>query len=154
MKKGIAAFMALVLAAGAGAGVYYQFLYRNRDNYDAGRVSSDSEDAVFVDSVRMIAGLGTGTGMVTRYAGIVEPEETWSAKLENDKTVAKTYVKEGDEVKVGDLLFTYDTSDDQEKLEQSKIEMERRDNEIATTKVALEKAKKEEAKASQEEKLD
>lgn len=154
MKKGIAAFMALVLAAGAGAGVYYQFLYRNRDNYDAGRVSSDSEDAVFVDSVSMLAGIGTGSGMVTRYAGVVEPEETWSAKTESDKSIAKTYVKEGDEVKVGDLLFTYDTSDDQEKLEQSKIDIERRENEIATTKVALEKAKKDEAKAPQEEKLD
>ncbi len=154
MKKGIAAIMALVLAAGAGSGVYYQFIYRNRENYDAGRVSSDSEDAVFVDSVSMLAGLGTGTGVVTRYAGVVEPEETWSAKLEGEKTVAKTYVKEGDEVKVGDVLFTYDTSDDQEKLEQNKIEMERRENENATLKVALEKARKEEQKASAEEKLD
>ena len=146
--------MALVLAAGAGGGVYYQFVYRNRDNMSEGRVSSDSEDAVFVDSVAMLAGLGTGSGVVTRYAGVVEPEETWSAKVENEKSVAKTYVKEGDVVKVGDVLFTYDTSDDQEKLEQSKIDMERRENENATTKVALEKARKEEAKASQEEKLD
>lgn len=153
MKKGIAALLAVVLAAGAGSGAYYQFIYKNRDSLDAGRVSSDSEDAVYVDSVSVLAGLGNGSGMVSRFAGVIEPEQTWSAKLENEKTVAKTYVKEGDKVKVGDKLFSYKTDEDEEKLAQTKIDVDRAKNEMASTQLALEKARKNETKASQEEKL-
>ena len=89
------------------------------------RVSSDSADAVFVDNVGMLAGLGSGTGLIERFAGSVEPQETREYKLEGERTVKECYVKEGDEVKKGQKLFTYDTSKDESDLEQAQIELER-----------------------------
>ena len=153
MKRAAGVVLALLIAGGAGAGAYYQFIFKNNQNAAGGRVSSQSEDAVYVDSVSMIAGLESGTGLIARYAGIVEPQETWSAKLENEKTVKKTYVKEGDSVKEGDKLFTYDTSEDEDKLAQDQIDLERLQNDIISSKARLEQLNKEKAKAKQDDQL-
>ena len=73
--------------------------------------SSDSGDLVYVDSVTSIMGLGSGTGQLNRFAGVVEPQKTVTIKQSSDKKVKECYVKEGDEVKKGQKLFIYDTSD-------------------------------------------
>ena len=141
------------MAGAVGGGSFYQFVYRGRKAADRGRVSSQSEDAVYVDSVKMLAGLGSGSGTVPRYAGVVEPQKTWSAKLENDRTVKETYVKEGYEVKVGDKLFTYDTTEDQDKLAKDEIDQERSQNTINTAKQRIEELEKEKAQAKQSDLL-
>lgn len=153
MKRAAAVIAALVIAGAAGGGAYYQLIYRNKDSAQEGRVSSQSENAVYVDSVRAIAGLGSGTGLIERFAGIVEPQQTWSAKIENDKTVKETYVKEGDSVKEGDKLFTYDTKEDEDKLAQDEIDLERLQNDIETSKARLEQLNKEKSKAKQDDQL-
>ncbi len=147
MKKGVVAALVLVLAAGIGGGTYYHLFYKEKE------VAADSTDAVYADSVSMLAGLTTASGTVQRFAGVVEPQETWSVKLQNDKTVKETYVKVGDEVKQGDKLFKYNTQEDEDKLEQDKIDLERLDNEIETGNTALEQLKTEKAKASQSDQL-
>ena len=152
MKKGIVVLLVLALAGGAGAGVYYHW-FRGNTGTESGRVSSDSEDAVYVDSVSMLAGLGSGDGLIQRYAGIVEPQQTWSVKLENERTVKACLVEEGDEVKTGQRLFTYDTTDDQDKLAQAQIDLERTQNDIATSKANKEQLEKEKAKASADDQL-
>lgn len=73
--------------------------------------SSDSGDLVYVDSVTSIMGLGSGTGQLNRFAGVVEPQKTVTIKQSSDKKVKECYVKEGDEVKKGQKLFIYDTSE-------------------------------------------
>lgn len=153
MKKGIAVLLSLVLVGGAGAGIYY---YRFRDGAAVSggeRVSSDSEDAVYVDSVSMLAGLGSGNGLIQRYAGVVEPQQTWDVKLENDRKVRECYVKEGDEVKVGQKLFTYDTTEDEDKLAQTQIDLERCQNDIAASKANKEQYEKEKKNASADNQL-
>ncbi|MDD3796629.1 MAG: efflux RND transporter periplasmic adaptor subunit, partial [Lachnospiraceae bacterium] len=146
MKKPIAVLLVLVLAGGASAGVYYHWFYKGAGSSTSGeRVSSDSENAVYVDSVSVLAGLGSGNGLIQRYAGVIEPQQTWEVKLENDRTVKECYVKEGDEVKEGQKLFIYDTTDDEDKLAQAQIDLERCQNEIDTStarKAQLEKEKK------------
>ena len=57
-----------------------------------------------------------------RYNGVVETQKTQVIKLEGEKTVAKVYVKEGDTVKTGEKLFSYDTQKDE--LDIRKIEIE------------------------------
>ena len=156
MKKVIAIILTLLLALTAGAGVYYFLIYQKSRASGSGRVSSTSDNAVYVDSVKIIAGLESGTGQIPRFAGVVEPQETWEAKLESDKTVKTTYVKEGDEVKAGDKLFTYDTAEDEEKLAQAQIELERNESDLDNKKFQLESWEKQKPKddATDEVKLE
>ena len=153
MKKGIAVALALVLAAG-GAGGYYYWKQKNDAGASGERISSSSEDAVYVDSVSVLAGLGSGNGLIQRYAGMIEPQQTWEVKLENDRSVKECFVKEGDEVKDGQKLFTYDTTEDEDNLAKSEIELERCENEIETSKAQKEQLEKEKTKASADEQLD
>ena len=153
MKRGLAVFFVLLLAGAAGAGTYYQFIYQREEGTDSSRVSSDSEDAIYVDSVSMLAGLGSGTGIIMRYAGAVEPQRTWDAKVENDRKIAQTYVREGDTVRQGDKLFTYDISEYEDKLEQEQIDIERLQNEITSANASMANLQKQQAKASGDEAL-
>ncbi|MDO4475616.1 MAG: efflux RND transporter periplasmic adaptor subunit [Lachnospiraceae bacterium] len=153
MKKTGIIVTAALLACAAGGGSYYHFVYKKAAN-GTGRVSSQSEDAVYVNSVEMLAGLMSADTTIQRYAGVVEPQETWSAKTGSDKTIAETFVKVGDTVKKGDKLFAYDTSEDEDKLVQTQIDKERATNDIDTTRVELEQAKKEKEKASADAQLE
>ena len=151
MKKGIIALLAVVLLGGAGAAGYYYFYKGGNFSGSGERVSSDSEDAIYVDSVKVLAGLGSGNGVIQRYAGVIEPQQTWDVKLENERSVKECFVKEGDEVKEGQKLFAYNTTDDEDKLAQAEIELERCQNDIDTTKSNKEQLEKDKAKASSEE---
>lgn len=167
MKKGIIFVLVVLLTAGGAGGYYYwkngeipfreflqeklPFLQELADPEE--RVSSDSEDAVYVDSVKVLAGLGSGTGMIQRYAGVIEPQETWEVKLENERTVEECYVKEGDTVKKGQKLFTYSVSEAEDKLAQAEIDLERCLNEIEGAKTRIEQYEKEKKKASADEQL-
>ena len=150
MKRLISLILVLLLALGAGGGAFYQFIYKQSRPADGTRVSSDSEDAVYVDSVKMLAGLGGGSGVMARYAGVVEPQKTWEAKLENEKTVKETYVKEGELVKEGQKIFTYDITEDEDKLAEAVIELERLENAYETSVLALEKTKAEKVENTEE----
>ena len=140
MKRVIAVVLSCLIAAGAGAGAYYQLIYKGK--IGGGRVSSVSEDAVYVDPVTVIAGIGTGSGQVERYAGVVEPQDTWDVKLDGDTKIEKTYVKVGDEVKQGDPLFKYDTTESEQKIAQDEIDVERDKNNIETDTKTIEEYKK------------
>lgn len=175
MKKGIIFVLTAVLAAGGAGGYYYwkngelpykdvlleqleklpleniPFLQELTNTEE--RVSSDSEDAVYVDSVKVLAGLGSGTGVIQRYAGVIEPQETWEVKLENERTVEECFVKEGDMVKKGQKLFTYSVSEAEDKLAQAEIDRERCLNDIESAKARIEQYEKEKKKASSDEQL-
>ena len=153
MKKVIAVVLVLVLAAG-GAGGFYYWKQKKEGAAVDGRISSSSEAAVYVDSVSVLAGLGSGNGVIQRYAGVIEPQQTWEVKLENERSVKECFVKEGDEVKDGQKLFVYDTTEDEDNLAKSEIELERYENEIETSKAQKEQLEKEKTKASADEQLD
>ena len=153
MKKGIVVLLVLVLAGGAGGGAYYVWSRNAQGTASGERVSSDSEDAVYVDSVSMLAGLGSGTGQIQRYAGIVEPQNTWEVKLENERTVKECYVQEGDTVTAGQELFVYDTTDDEDKLAQAEIDLERCQNDIESAQTSKAQYEKEQQNASEDDRL-
>ena len=116
MKKAVIAFLVIGIVGAGGYGVYHHFF----ENAAQERVSSTSEDAVYVDQVSVITGYGsTGSTVADRYAGEVEPQATLEVKLENERTVKQCFVKECQELKEGQRLFVYDTKDDEDKLAQA-----------------------------------
>ena len=120
----------------------------------SGKTSGSGESLVYVDSVASITGLGSGTGLMNRFAGVVEPQETLDIKVSSDKTVKEVYVKEGEEVKKGQKLFIYDTTEAEEELSTKEIEVERIKMDIETYKANVESLKKEKASAGSDEQLD
>ncbi len=151
MKKAVAFFLTIAVLAGAG-GSYYHFVYKKNHSSAKGRVSSTADNAVFVTKVSEATGLGSGTGLIQRYGGMVVPQETWEAKLESDRSVKETYVKVGDLVKAGDKLFTYDTSEDQDKIAQDEIDIERSQNDIKNSEATLANLEKQLASAKEADK--
>ena len=144
MKKVVLTILLLLLAAGAGAGCYYKFVYepQNGSIFENGipfikKTAEENEETVSVDSVAAIAGIPNASGIIQRYAGVVETQEEWKAKTDGDRKIETTYVKEGDMVKVGDPLFKYDTSADKRNIEKNEIALERlaNDSESRTTKI-------------------
>ena len=147
MKKVIMLLLALLLAGGLGGGAFYRYVYN-----DPASVNTNTSDVVYADSVRMLAGLGSGTGVNQRFAGVVEPLDTWSAKLENERTVEETYVEVGDAVKKGDKLFKYDITSEEDSIEEIQIDIESTLNNIDAEKRNIESYKKQYGKANAEEK--
>lgn len=121
-----------------------------------GKASSDGEakNAVYVDSVANITGVGSGAGIIDRFSGVVEPQKTWKIEVSSDKKVDEVYVKEGDEVKVGDKLFVYSTTEAEENLAQAEIELDRISNEIETGKQQIADLKQEKTQAAAEDQLE
>lgn len=151
MKKVLVTLLILGILGAGGYGVYHHF-FENKET-SAERVSSDSEDAVYVDLVSQITGSGSDNGLFNRYGGEVEPQDTLEVKLENERTVEECFVEEGDEVKEGQKLFVYDTQEDEDKLAQAEIDIEKAEGDIEVSEKAIEQYEKEKAKASQEDQL-
>ena len=79
--------------------------------------------AVYVQSVGELAGLG-GIAPGDRFAGIVVSENVAQIQKDGDKTVAELLVREGDDVREGDVLFSYDMDELQLQLDKLKLEKE------------------------------
>lgn len=82
-----------------------------------------NESAVYVQSVQTISGLG-GIAPGDRFAGIVVSENVAEIQKDGEKTIAELLVKEGDDVKEGDALFSYDTEELQLSLDKQLLELE------------------------------
>lgn len=151
MKK----VMVTVLVLGVlGAGGYGAYRYFYAPPGEAGeRVSSDSEDAVYVDLVSEITGYGSGNGLFARFGGEIEPQATLEVKLENERTVKTCYVKVGDEVKEGDELFVYDTQEDEDKLAQAEIDIEKAKGDIEVSNKAIAQFEKDKKSADADDQL-
>lgn len=92
-------------------------------------LSGGSDGEAYVESVELIAGLGSANGMNNRYTGEVEPQDSWKITLDGELSVDKCYVAVGDLVKKGDKLFSYDTEEVQLSLERQELEVETLKNE-------------------------
>jgi HlyD family secretion protein len=64
------------------------------------------------------------------YMGVVKPQKAWEIQKDADKKIKEVYVSEGDEVKNGQQLFAYDSTEDQSALSQAKIELEDLGNQL------------------------
>ncbi len=143
-KKVLILFLILLLAAGAAAAVWY-FKFRDEGG------TADAENAVFVDSVASITGVG-GNGLVTRFTGVVEPQKTVGVEVASGLKVKDTYVTVGQEVDVGTPLFSYDTDEAQDSITQLEIDIENYDIDIESTQAQIAQYEKERAQVSDSEK--
>lgn len=139
MKKKIAVIVLLIILAGAaGAAVWY---FKFRGGSDA---SGAQENAVFVDSVATITGIG-GNGVNNRFAGVVEPQRTVGVEVASGMKVKETFVTVGQEVDVGTRLFSYDTDEAQDSITQLEIDIENYDIDIESTQAQIAQYEKERA---------
>lgn len=114
MKKKKVIIPIIVCLLIAAAAVFFIFFFKNK----GGLVSKDK--LVYVESVRSITGVSLGAS--SRFMGIVESQETKAVQKDSSKKVKEIFVKEGDYVKEGDDLFSYDTTDMELTLEQLNLE--------------------------------
>lgn len=117
-----------------------------------GGASSD-KGTVYVEAVSTLSGAGNNTGVLNRYTGVVDPQETLEVQKSSDKTVKEILVKEGDEVSAGTPLFTYDTDEISLKLSQAELDLEGLNNDISALYTQISQTEKEKAKAPQSEQL-
>lgn len=151
MKKVIIGVAAVAIIGVGAYGVYHHFFAAGETSSE--RVSSDSEDAVYVDQVSSITGYGSGNGLIERFGGEVEPQATLEVELESERTVKECYVKEGDEVKEGDRLFVYDTQEAEDSLAQAEIDIERAKADIEVAEETIASLKRQQANASADDQL-
>lgn len=140
-KPLVIALTTIGILAVLAAGVWFLWL---KDYLAASNASP-----AYVNSVSSIVGLNMGSN--PRYSGIVEPQETYKINKDDTKTVAEVFVKEGDEVHVGDVLFRYDTEDTQFSLDQAQLDLEGITNVISTLNTQLTQLNDEKKKASKDE---
>ena len=84
-----------------------------------------SENVVYVNSVDSLMNPGNTSGILNRFAGVVETQESLEIPASQDQTVKEIYVEEGQEVQVGTPLFIYDTEKTSEELEKAQGEARR-----------------------------
>lgn len=114
--------------------------------------TESSEDAVSVQSVAMITGVGS-VGRVNRYAGMVVSGSTEEIKLDESMTLDEVFVEEGQDVAAGDVLFTYNNEALLLTLEQGKLEIEGMKNSVAAYKTQISELEKERSKVPDANKL-
>ncbi len=78
---------------------------------------------VYVQSVGTLSGMGA-IAPGDRFAGIVVSEHVAEIEKDGEKTIEELMVKEGDDVKEGDALFSYDTEQLQLTLDKQRLELE------------------------------
>ena len=79
------------------------------------------QDAVYVQSVERLASAG-GIAPGDRFLGLVVSEHTAEITRDSEKTIQELMVKEGDDVKKGQALFSYDTEELQLSLDKKNLE--------------------------------
>ncbi len=145
-KVVIGVALGVFVTAAAAAGIAIKYV---KDGSILPTVGQKVEGSVYVDSVEKIMDPAVG-GAIQRYSGVIEPQKTW--KIEgSDKKVKEIYVEEGDEVKVGQDLFIYDTAEAEESLIEAEIEKDRLSSEIETAKARIESLTAERAKVTGED---
>lgn len=95
--------------------------------YYTGNQRMSEENLVYVSAVNEIT--GASSGIVNRYAGVVEPQQTVEVNLENGRSIKEVQVEVGQEVTQGQLLFEYDLSSIEDDLKQARLELDRLKNE-------------------------
>ncbi|MGN0363163.1 MAG: efflux RND transporter periplasmic adaptor subunit [Bilifractor sp.] len=115
--------------------------------------TADSTETAYVEKASDLADTGS-LGMNNRYAGTVESQETWSVNKNADAEVKELNVSVGQEVKKGDVLFTYDTTKYQQDLDQANIDLQRLNNEYTSMGQTISTLTKEKASAKASDQAD
>ncbi len=151
MKKGLVVTAVLLLAAGGAAAGWY---FYNDQSWNLEFFQSFWEEeakSVYVTDIATL--MGKNSVAADRFAGVVEPQSTVSVQIEPNRRVSEVKVKEGDEVKAGQLLFEYDLSSIEENLQKAELDMERLQNEALSYQAQIETLEKEKRKAKADAQL-
>lgn len=119
--KKIAAIIIIIIAAGAAI---LAFIFFGRKNPAA------SADAVYVQPV---SSLMAGSRATERFSGIVETQKTNKTEFDSERKLDKLFVAEGDIVKEGADLFSYDTESLRLEIEQMKLEIDKMNMDITSS---------------------
>ncbi len=93
-------------------------------------------------------------GDTSTTSGMVTTDKIQKVFLSSSQTVNKVWVAEGDTVRKGDKLISYDSTLTQAAVEQAKIEYDRQDENLTTAKNELEYLKKAKNKETLKQELD
>lgn len=131
----------LAIIGGVGFGGWY--FYKNYASPEA-----TSTDKVYVQKV---SGVNTVTGadlFANSFSGVIVAQKSVDVKYDSSKTIDEILVADGDKVKKGDKLLTYDTEAIQLEIDTAKLEVERLENDIATNEQQIKQYEEEKKKAS------
>ena len=107
---------------------------------------------VYVQSVETLMSMG-GIAPGDRFGGVVVSENVAEVQKDNDKSVKELLVKEGEDVKEGQALFSYDTDELQLALDKKKLELDQLKATITNYKSQITSLKNERASLSGTAKL-
>ncbi len=107
---------------------------------------------VYVQSVKTLANLG-GIAPGDRFTGLVVSENVTEIEKDQDKTILELNVKAGDDVKIGQELFSYDTEELQLALDKQKLELEQLLASIESYKKQIQQLERERKNVSGTQKL-
>ncbi len=93
-------------------------------------------------------------GDTSNTSGMVTTDKIQKVFLSSSQTVNKVWVAEGDSVRKGDKLISYDSTLTQAAVEQAKIEYDRQNENLTTAKNELEYLKKAKNKETLKQELD
>lgn len=143
MKKRMIIIGGIVAAIGLlGAGAWF---------FSKSRPAS-GDNVAYVTTVGSLTGEDI-SGTQNRYAGVVEPQKTVEVKLDTGRAVQQLMVEEGQTVKAGDQLFSYDISSGEEQLMTARLELERLKTEAVSYQEQINTYQREKEQAAQEDQL-
>ena len=103
-----------------------------------------SGNAVYVQSVERLAALG-GIAPGDRFLGLVVSEHTAEITKDGERTIEELLVKEGDDVKESQALFSYDTEELQLNLDKKNLEAAQLRSTIETSQEKIKTLERERA---------
>lgn len=144
VNKIIKTIATLAVIGGVGAGGWY--LYKH--NIKPGAASSSK---VYVQKVSSVNTVNSADLFATDFSGVIEAQKSVDVKYDQNKTVDEVLVKEGDKVKKGDKLLTYDVDELQIKIDEAQLEIESMQNNITINENEIKQYEEEKRKAGNDE---
>lgn len=111
------------------------------------------EGAVYVQSVTSLSQMG-GIAPGDKFAGLVVSENVTEIKRDSDKMVDELFIREGDDVKEGQELFSYDTDQLQLTLDKQRLEKEQLESTIESLGEQIAQLEKDSKYAGTRDKLE
>lgn len=108
--------------------------------------------AVYVQSVAALTGYGS-LGGANASAGIVVAQKEIKVERDSSRKIKQLNVGVGQEVKTGEVLFTYDMEDMQLTIDKAKLEIEQMKNNVKDLTAQISQLEKEKKSAPTSEQL-
>ncbi len=107
-------------------------------------------DKVYVQKVSNINTVTSADLFANSFSGVIVAQKSVDVKFDSTKTIDEILVAEGDNVKKGDKLLTYDTEAIQIDIDTAKLEVEKLENDIETNEQQIKQYEEEKKKATED----